>query len=230
MRQQRNEWHSVYTHPNLWEFYRPSAVNHASYFFDWTTQVELNWKENYRALDGLRERVQEPRPARVVVGSDSGYTFNLYGFGFVQEMELFQEAGFHPLEVIQAATLKGAELLGLDDRLGSIEEEKIADFVILEENPLHNLKVPLRHRHHPAQPRDRPDRAHRLHQVPDEGRHPLRHPEAALRRPRDRPRRPRRAGPPAPHRCPLFLEDDPRPRVPETHEALGRQERRPVAA
>ena len=81
------------------------------------------------------------RGGRVAVGSDSGYTFNLYGFGFVQELELMQEAGFHPLEVIKAATLNGAQVLGLDDRLGSIEEEKLADFVVLEENPLQNLKV-----------------------------------------------------------------------------------------
>lgn len=140
MRQQRNEWHSTYTHPNLWEFYRPSAINHASYFFDWTTQVELNWKENYRLWMAFVNEFKN-RGGRVVVGSDSGYTFNLYGFGFVQELELFQEAGFHPLEVIKAATLDGAEYVGLDDRFGSVEEEKVADFVILEENPLHNLKV-----------------------------------------------------------------------------------------
>lgn len=140
MRQQRNEWHSVYTHPNLWEFYRPNAENHASYFFDWTTQVELNWKENYRLWMAFVNEFKN-RGGRVGVGSDSGYTFNLYGFGFVQEMELFQEAGFHPLEVIQAATLNGAEMLGIDDRFGSVEEEKVADFVILEENPLQNLKV-----------------------------------------------------------------------------------------
>ena len=140
MRQQRSEWHSVYTHPNLWEFYRPNAENHASYFFDWTTQVELNWKENYRLWMTFVNEFKN-RGGRVAVGSDSGYTFNLYGFGFVQELELMQEAGFHPLEVIKAATLNGAQVLGLDDRLGSIEEEKLADFVVLEENPLQNLKV-----------------------------------------------------------------------------------------
>ena len=119
---------------------RPNAENHASYFFDWTTQVELNWKENYRLWMAFVNEFKN-RGGRVAVGSDSGYTFNLYGFGFVQELELMQEAGFHPLEVIKAATLNGAEVLGLDDRLGSVEEEKLADFVVLEENPLQNLKV-----------------------------------------------------------------------------------------
>ncbi|HAS19092.1 MAG TPA: amidohydrolase, partial [Flavobacteriaceae bacterium] len=50
-------------------------------------------------------------------------------------------AGFHPLEVIRAATLNGAEALGIDAQTGSIEIGKEADFVIVEENPLQNLKV-----------------------------------------------------------------------------------------
>ena len=65
----------------------------------------------------------------------------LYGFGFIRELELLREAGFHPLEVIMSATLNGAEALGQDKMLGSIEVGKYADFVILEENPLENLKV-----------------------------------------------------------------------------------------
>jgi len=54
---------------------------------------------------------------------------------------LLHEAGFHPLEVIRAATLNGAEALGLDDDRGSVEVGKRADLVIVDENPLHNLKV-----------------------------------------------------------------------------------------
>jgi imidazolonepropionase-like amidohydrolase len=52
-----------------------------------------------------------------------------------------REAGFHPLEIIQSATLNGAEALGLDDKLGSVTIGKLADFVVVEENPLQNLKV-----------------------------------------------------------------------------------------
>ena len=59
----------------------------------------------------------------------------------IQEMELLQEAGFHPLEVLSSATLNGAELLGMGDDLGSIELGKKADLVIVDENPLANFKV-----------------------------------------------------------------------------------------
>lgn len=47
----------------------------------------------------------------------------------------------HPLEVIQAATLNGAELLGMADRSGSLVPGKQADIVLVEENPVANLKV-----------------------------------------------------------------------------------------
>ena len=81
------------------------------------------------------------RGGRVATGSDSGFIYKLYGFDYIRELELFREAGFHPLEVIWAATLKGAEALGAADDVGSIQVGKKADFVVLDENPLENLKT-----------------------------------------------------------------------------------------
>jgi imidazolonepropionase-like amidohydrolase len=81
------------------------------------------------------------RGGRVTTGSDSGYIYKIYGFGFVRELELLQEAGFHPLEVVRSATLNGAEALGMDDEIGSIQVGKKADFVVVEENPIENFKV-----------------------------------------------------------------------------------------
>ena len=77
----------------------------------------------------------------MTAGSDSGFIYKLYGFGYIRELELLREAGFHPLEVIRAATLAGAEALGLDDQIGSIEPGKLADLVVIDQNPLANLKV-----------------------------------------------------------------------------------------
>lgn len=54
---------------------------------------------------------------------------------------MLQEAGFNPLEVLRAATLHGAEALGIDGETGSIEIGKKADLVIVGENPLDNFKV-----------------------------------------------------------------------------------------
>ncbi|HBJ89838.1 MAG TPA: amidohydrolase, partial [Gammaproteobacteria bacterium] len=60
---------------------------------------------------------------------------------YIRELELLQEAGFHPLEVIQAATLNGAELIGMEDEIGSIVPGKKADIILLDENPVRNFKV-----------------------------------------------------------------------------------------
>jgi cytosine/adenosine deaminase-related metal-dependent hydrolase len=56
-------------------------------------------------------------------------------------MELFLEAGFHPLEIFRSATLMGAEALGAEEELGSIQVGKLADLVVVPANPLENLKV-----------------------------------------------------------------------------------------
>jgi imidazolonepropionase-like amidohydrolase len=140
MRMSRAEWHEEYTLPSLWRFYQPSRINHGSYFHDWTTEDEVAWRENYRLWMAFVNEYKN-RGGRVGVGTDSGYTFNLYGFSFVREMELLREAGFHPLEVIRAATLQGAEALGVADRVGSLEPGKLADMVVVDENPVLNLKV-----------------------------------------------------------------------------------------
>jgi imidazolonepropionase-like amidohydrolase len=140
MAQSRSEWHAIYTMPSLWDYYRPSRAAHGSYWFYWTTAHEIAWKENYRLWMTFINEYKN-RGGRVTLGSDSGYIYNLYGFGYIQEMELMQEAGFHPLEVIRSATIMGAEALGMEQEIGSIQVGKKADFVIVPENPLQNLKV-----------------------------------------------------------------------------------------
>jgi hypothetical protein len=140
MRARQADWHKIYTLPSLWKFYAPSRISHGSYWFDWGTEQEVAWKENYRLWMQFVNEYKN-KGGRVTAGSDSGFIYQLYGFGYIRELELLREAGFHPLEVIRAATLKGAEALGMDQQIGSIEVGKYADMVILKENPLANLKV-----------------------------------------------------------------------------------------
>jgi imidazolonepropionase-like amidohydrolase len=82
---------------------------------------------------------------RVTVSADAAYIYNTYGFGNIHEMELLQEAGFHPLEVIQSATYNAATTLSESwnkpmDR-GHVRAGLLADLVIVDQNPLKNLKV-----------------------------------------------------------------------------------------
>ena len=139
-RARRAEWHETYTLPSLWKFYEPSKISHGSYWHYWGTEQEIEWKYNFKLWMTFVNEYKN-RGGRVTVGTDSGFIYQLYGFAYPRELELLREAGFHPLEVIRAATLNGAEALGWDDKIGSVQIGKLADFVIIEENPLENLKV-----------------------------------------------------------------------------------------
>ncbi len=140
MMTRRAEWHEDYTLPSLWRFYGPSRISHGSYWLNWGTEQEVQWKENYKIWMRFVNEYKN-KGGRVTAGSDSGFIYQLYGFAYIRELELLREAGFHPLEVLRAATIKGAEALGLEKEIGSVEIGKLADFVITEENPLANLKT-----------------------------------------------------------------------------------------
>jgi imidazolonepropionase-like amidohydrolase len=139
-RARRAEWHEDYTLPSLWDFYQPSKISHGSYWHDWGTEQEVAWRENYKLWMTFINEYKN-RGGRVTTGSDSGFIFQLYGFAYIREMELLREAGFHPLEIIRSSTLNGAEALGMADKIGTVEVGKLADFVVVSENPLKNLKV-----------------------------------------------------------------------------------------
>ncbi len=140
MKEMNADWQADYAHPNLWAFFQPSRNAHGSYWFDWTTADEIAWKENYRLwMQFLND--YKNHGGRVTAGSDSGFIWKIYGFGYVRELELLQEAGFHPLEVIKSATWNGAEALGMENEIGSVRPGKLADLVITRENPLANFKT-----------------------------------------------------------------------------------------
>ena len=81
----------------------------------------------------------------VVVGTDlGGRPYIMPGYSFHEEMELFQLGGFAPAEIIKCATLNAAKMLKVDEQFGSIEEGKVADFVLLNENPMVDIKNTLR--------------------------------------------------------------------------------------
>lgn len=140
MREMNADWQAEYAHPNLLAYFQPSKDAHGSYFFDWTTGDEIEWKNNYRLwMQFLND--YKNHGGRVTLGSDAGYIWKLYGFAYIREMELLQEAGFHPLEVLRSATFLAAQALGMQDQLGSIRVGKLADLVVSEYNPLANFKV-----------------------------------------------------------------------------------------
>jgi imidazolonepropionase-like amidohydrolase len=137
-------WHDRYTLPSLMAFYTPSRANHGSYWYYWTTEDEVEWRNFYQVWFKLVNDYKK-MGGRVTTGSDSGFIYQTYGFGYVNELEMLQEAGFHPLEVIQAATMNGAITLaepkGQQPQFGIVRAGMLADMVLVDQNPLQNLKV-----------------------------------------------------------------------------------------
>jgi imidazolonepropionase-like amidohydrolase len=140
IRAQNLPWFRDYLHPSMEAFFRPSRDNHGSYFLGWTGTQEARWRQQFNIWMAAVKAFGD-KGGLVTTGDDAGYIYSLYGFGIARELELHEEAGFHPLEVIEHATWNGARLLGLDDRLGKVREGFVADLLVVNGNPLENLKL-----------------------------------------------------------------------------------------
>ena len=133
------EWHEEFTTPGLMEGWEIRPGNHPG-ILDWKTENEVDWYHFFHKWQTfLRE--YNRRGGRIVAGSDAGSGYSLWGFGYIRELELLQQAGLTSAEVIRSATLKGAEYLGVEDDMGTVQVGKIADLVLVDESPLVNLKV-----------------------------------------------------------------------------------------
>jgi imidazolonepropionase-like amidohydrolase len=78
----------------------------------------------------------------LIVGTDEPvYTSMLPGFAYHRELLAMTYAGLPPVAVLKAATINGATALGVADRLGSVETGKFADLVVVNGNPLEDIKT-----------------------------------------------------------------------------------------
>ena len=78
----------------------------------------------------------------LIVGTDEPvYTSLLPGFAYHRELLAMTYAGIPNASVLKAATINGARALKVDDQLGSIEPGKLADLVIVQGNPLQDIKA-----------------------------------------------------------------------------------------
>ena len=91
--------------------------------------------QKYIQIIGALHRAGVP----MVAGTDQ----TVPGYSLYREIELYAQAGFTPMEAIQAATIVPARVMGLDKELGSVEAGKRADLIIVDGNPLesiHNIR------------------------------------------------------------------------------------------
>jgi len=76
---------------------------------------------------------------KIAMGTDAGTPLNIHGNN-LYEIELMVEYGMEPLEAIRAATVTGAEMLELDDKLGTLESGKAAHFVVIDGKPDQDIR------------------------------------------------------------------------------------------
>ncbi len=108
----------------------------------YTSQKAEDWAIRKRRYQKETEVLAEMRRAgvRFLAGTDTANPFCFPGFSLHDELALLVEAGFTPMEALQAATLNAAIFLGKAESLGTVEQGKIADLVLLEANPLEHIE------------------------------------------------------------------------------------------
>ena len=133
-------WHEKYTVRQLWEAYSPSPGRHATHFFNWKTSDEIAWKQKYKIWMKWVKYYFD-NGGILTAGTDTAFIYALFGFAIIRELELFQEAGIHPIDVIKIATTNAQKTLGNKELANGIRQGAPADLAIVDGNPLDNFKV-----------------------------------------------------------------------------------------
>jgi Tol biopolymer transport system component/imidazolonepropionase-like amidohydrolase len=126
-----------YEHTNVWEDERLLNFTPRPAVDARSRRRQMTPLEEYWHIDVARAGADLVRDGgRMLLGSHG----QMQGVAAHWELWMFEQGGLTPLESIRAATIHGAEYLGLDNDLGSLEPGKLADLVVLAANPLENLR------------------------------------------------------------------------------------------
>lgn len=76
----------------------------------------------------------------ILAGTDTGDPYTIPGVTLHRELELLVKAGLTPMQALQSATIAPARLVGWDEALGTLQKGKVADIVLLDANPLADIR------------------------------------------------------------------------------------------
>lgn len=134
-------------HPLLAAQYPPDIYEHLRE--SWANPSSVPWgigapQRIEAAKRKLARFIEAGGREQIVAGTDAGAPFNFHS-PLTRELRNLHEAGLTPMETIQAATLRPAQLQGVDRDLGTVSPGKLADIVIVDGDPLQDISV-LQHR------------------------------------------------------------------------------------
>ena len=108
---------------------------------EFMTQQPLN--DSYKTYQDWSMKMVDlfnKKGIKILAGTDTPIGFLTPGFSLHKELELLVESGLTPLQALRAATITPAEFFDLEDKMGTVEVGKFADLVILNNNPLNDIK------------------------------------------------------------------------------------------
>lgn len=102
--------------------------------------------DNYWASNARKDSIMALNLSRLVragvnvaAGTDAGNIGTLHASSYIQELEAMQQAGMTNAQILKAATINPARGFGKENLLGTVEVGKMADLLLLTENPLENI-------------------------------------------------------------------------------------------
>ena len=139
----------------------PEAIDHPRFREQFAPDIYANLVENWRnpqsipwgigaparvkvAKRKLRRFIESGGREQVVAGCDAGSPLNFHS-PLTREIENLADAGLTNMEAIQAATLRPAQMQGVDDKLGTVAVGKLADIIVVDGDPLFDISI-LQHR------------------------------------------------------------------------------------
>jgi len=128
-------WRETLIHPSVLAA-SPDSTVHGAFHREWKTSDEINWKKNFQIWMKWVGEFHR-RGGILTAGSDDGESG---GLSMIRELELMQEAGIHPLDVIKVATTNAYRVLGWERHCG-IRVGCVADLAVVNGNPIDNFKV-----------------------------------------------------------------------------------------
>lgn len=124
-----------YVHPLLQDKWLTANRNYTGTSKERVSHLEKIAEFNNQVVKAFREA-----GVPIVAGTDAGSSGVIWGFSLHDELELLVKAGLTPQEALVSATRLSATWLGIADKIGTIESGKFADLILLDANPIDDIK------------------------------------------------------------------------------------------